>query len=258
MPKGYRYTLIDIGLVINQLMGHGYASSYSRRKFPNEYYGHLNIPPSNSKMNTVVSFEQSSTGPKAKFFKRLSRPSNGSVLNNSGSSPQSPINDASNPLDAIRFEYPFSELIVWAVLTKRQSMAKLMWQHGEQAMAKALVASRLYQALALEAADDDLDVEIFDELNSYSQNFEELSLTLLEFSYISDDDLTQHLLTASLDNWSRQTCLSLAVIANNLKFLAHPLSQVRIVYFACSFGAFFSNSTDSSVKVLPLVSGMMK
>ena len=263
MPKGYRYTLIDIGLVINQLMGHGYASSYSRRKFRNEYYGHLNIPPSHSKMNTVVSFEQQSSNiagggqanKKAKFFKRLSRPSNGSVLNNSGSSPQSPINDASNPLDAIRFEYPFSELIVWAVLTKRQSMAKLMWQHGEQAMAKALVASRLYQALALEAADDDLDVEIFDELNSYSQNFEELSLTLLEFSYISDDDLTQHLLTASLDNWSRQTCLSLAVIANNLKFLAHPLSQVRILF--PSFG-FFSNSIDSSVKVLPLVSGMMK
>ena len=31
---------------------------------------------------------------------------------------------------------------------------------------------------------------------------------------------------ASLENWSRQTCLSLAVIANNIKFLAHPLSQV--------------------------------
>ena len=88
----------------------------------------------------------------------------------------------------------------------------------------------MYQALALEAADDDLDVEIYDELNSYSQNFEDLSLTLLEFSYLSDDDLTQHLLTASLDNWSRQTCLSLAVIANNLKFLAHPLSQVRPLF----------------------------
>ena len=31
---------------------------------------------------------------------------------------------------------------------------------------------------------------------------------------------------ASLENWSRQTCLSLAVIANNIRFLAHPLSQV--------------------------------
>lgn len=81
--------------------------------------------------------------------------------------------------DEITFEYPFSELIVWAVLTKRQPMARLMWQHGEQAMAKALVASRLYQAMALEAADDDLDVEIFDELDSYSKVFEELSLQVL-------------------------------------------------------------------------------
>ena len=54
-----------------------------------------------------------------------------------------------NHLDDIHFEYPFSELMIWAVLTKRQPMARLMWQHGEQAMAKALVASRLYQGLFL-------------------------------------------------------------------------------------------------------------
>ena len=28
------------------------------------------------------------------------------------------------------FDYPFSDLIVWAVLTKRHEMAKLMWKHG--------------------------------------------------------------------------------------------------------------------------------
>ena len=72
------------------------------------------------------------------------------------------------------FEYPFSELIIWAVLTKRKEMAKLMWQHGEQAMAKALVASRLCQAMANEAADDDLDVEIYDELTNFGKEFEEL------------------------------------------------------------------------------------
>ena len=86
-------------------------------------------------------------------------------------------------------------------------------------MNSILVAARLYQSLALEAADDDLDVEIYDELDSYSKLFEDFSLQLLDFCYQADDDLTQHLLTASLENWSRQTCLSLAVIANNLKFL---------------------------------------
>ena len=102
-----------------------------------------------------------------------------------------------NRLDDIKFDFPFSDLMIWAVLTKRQSMARLMWQHGEQAMAKALVASRLYQAMAMEAADDDLDVEIYDELDSYSKIFEDLSLQLLEFCYQSDDDLTQHLLTGN-------------------------------------------------------------
>ena len=43
------------------------------------------------------------------------------------------------------------------------------------------------------------------------------ALSLLDYCYHLDDDLTQHLMTASLDNWSRKTCLSLAVIANNLR-----------------------------------------
>lgn len=38
------------------------------------------------------------------------------------------------------FAQPFNELLIWSVLTKRQDMAKLMWQHGEEALAKALVA----------------------------------------------------------------------------------------------------------------------
>ena len=35
--------------------------------------------------------------------------------------------------DSYTFPYPFSELIIWAVLTKRKEMARLMWQHGESA-----------------------------------------------------------------------------------------------------------------------------
>ena len=49
---------------------------------------------------------------------------------------------------------------------------------------------------------------------------------MLEHCYQQDDGLAKQLLTASLENWSRQTCLSLAVLANNRKFLAHPLSQI--------------------------------
>ena len=49
------------------------------------------------------------------------------------------------------------------------------------------------------------------------QEFDQLALSLLDTCYKLDDDLTQHLLTASLDNWSRKTCLSLAIISRNLQ-----------------------------------------
>lgn len=34
------------------------------------------------------------------------------------------------------FKYPYSELMVWAVLLRRQRMAKLMWQLGDENLAK--------------------------------------------------------------------------------------------------------------------------
>ena len=37
MPKGYWYTLIDIGNVINMLMGGGFKCSYTRRRFRRIY-----------------------------------------------------------------------------------------------------------------------------------------------------------------------------------------------------------------------------
>ena len=40
------------------------------------------------------------------------------------------------------FKYPFNDLLLWAVLTQRHELAKCMWNHGEEAMAKALVAIR--------------------------------------------------------------------------------------------------------------------
>jgi len=76
--------------------------------------------------------------------------------------------------DTPLFDYPFNELLIWAVLTKRQQMALLMWQHGEEALAKALVALKLYKAMAHEAAEDDLETEVYDELRGYGKEFENI------------------------------------------------------------------------------------
>lgn len=124
------------------------------------------------------------------------------------------------------FPFPFNELLIWAVLTKRQQMAHLMWTHGEEALAKSLVACKLYKAMAHEAADDDLDTEIYDELRNYAKEFEQKGLRLLDFCYRQDAEKTQKLLTCELTSWSNQSCLSLAVAANHRAILAHPCSQV--------------------------------
>lgn len=124
------------------------------------------------------------------------------------------------------FEFPFNELLIWAVLTKRQEMGILMWAHGEESLAKSLVATKLYKAMAHEAAEDDLDTEIYDELKTYAKDFEAKGMKLLDFCYRIDAERAQRLLTCELHSWSNQSCLSLAVAANHRALLAHPCSQV--------------------------------
>lgn len=53
-----------------------------------------------------------------------------------------------------------------------------------------------------------------------------LALELLDYCYRQDDDQAQQLLTVEMQNWSGQTCLSLAVAANHRALIAHPLSQI--------------------------------
>ncbi|XP_076047574.1 transient receptor potential cation channel, subfamily M isoform X4 [Oratosquilla oratoria] len=210
IPRDYHYTLIDIGLVINKLMGGAFRSTYTRRKFRIIYNHVLCRSPKQLNRNNSSIFV---TGK--------------SLLNMSHPSPQSNSSHSHND-NEYEFEYPFSELLVWAVLTKRQGLAMLMWQHGEEALAKALIAAKLYKALAHEAADDDLEAEVYEELRGYAKEFENLALEVLGYCYQQDDDRAHQLLTYELKNWSKQTCLSLAVTVNHRALLSHPCCQILL------------------------------
>ncbi|XP_020300486.1 transient receptor potential cation channel trpm isoform X4 [Pseudomyrmex gracilis] len=217
IPRGYMYTLHDIGLVINKLMGGAYRAQYTRRRFRVIYTkvmkrsggAHQQHMHRNSCVPTCNTRYYAGSGSKS------------DSLTMSLLAETLPANR-----DTPLFDYPFNELLIWAVLTKRQQMALLMWQHGEEALAKALVALKLYKAMAHEAAEDDLETEVYDELRGYGKEFENIALELLDYCYRQDDDQTQQLLTSELQNWSGQTCLSLAVTANHRPLLAHPCSQI--------------------------------
>lgn len=60
------------------------------------------------------------------------------------------------------------------------------------------------------------------QLRILADEFRDCSLELLSHCYDQDDSKTMRLLTAELSHWGNHTCLSLAVIANNKRFLAHP------------------------------------
>ena len=124
------------------------------------------------------------------------------------------------------FRQPFNELLVWSVLTKRHSMAKLMWQYGEETLAKALIAHNLYRAMAIEAKDDAaLELEKA-ELKNYSAEFGQEAYELLDYCYRQDNGRAQELLTTEMPNWSYRTCLCLAFTGHHCKLLAHPCAQL--------------------------------
>ncbi|GAB6029581.1 hypothetical protein CHUAL_005324 [Chamberlinius hualienensis] len=185
----HRVTLLEIGLVIEKLMGGAYQSRYRSREFRARY--------------EAIKRAEGSTHC------------------------ETPLSDATikKPDD---FACPYNELLLWAVLMKRQQMALFMFQREEEALAKALVAMKLYKSMAHEAAQDDLETEISENFKSYSQEFEKLALELLDYCYRQNDFIAMQMLTYELNTWGNQTCLTLAVAANHVQLLAHPCCQILL------------------------------
>ncbi|ODN05967.1 Transient receptor potential cation channel trpm [Orchesella cincta] len=136
---------------------------------------------------------------------------------------------ADREIQSQTFLQPFDDLFIWAVITKRHEMSKLLWPHGQGALAKALVAVKLNKYLAgeinaLEKSFTNVSVEYV----NYSEEWENLALSLLDSCYRSDGKLARQLLTMELECFSKQTCLSLAVFAQHRMLLGHPCCQLLL------------------------------
>uniref|UniRef100_A0A8D0CX64 Transient receptor potential cation channel subfamily M member 3 n=1 Tax=Sander lucioperca TaxID=283035 RepID=A0A8D0CX64_SANLU len=202
LPPDYRISLIDIGLVIEYLMGGAYRCNYTRKRFRTLYHNLF--------------------GPK-----RDDMPIRRGRQKTTRKREEEVDIDLDDP-EINHFPFPFHELMVWAVLMKRQKMALFFWQHGEEAMAKALVACKLCKAMAHEASENDMVDDISQELNHNSREFCQLAVELLDQSYKQDEQMAMKLLTYELKNWSNATCLQLAVAAKHRDFIAHTCSQMLL------------------------------
>uniref|UniRef100_A0A672NRP6 Transient receptor potential cation channel subfamily M member 1-like n=1 Tax=Sinocyclocheilus grahami TaxID=75366 RepID=A0A672NRP6_SINGR len=212
LPPDYQITLIDIGLVLEYLMGGAYRCHYTRKSFRtlyNNLYG-LKRP----KALKLLGMEDDDPRPKGKKKMKKKKEEEIDI-------------DFDDP-EVSRFQYPFHELMVWAVLMKRQRMALFLWQRGEEAMAKALVACKLYKAMAHESSRSELVDDISQDLDNNSKEFGQLAYELLDQSYKHDEQVAMKLLTYELKNWSNSTCLKLAVAAKHRDFIAHTCSQMLL------------------------------
>nr|XP_055058387.1 transient receptor potential cation channel subfamily M member 1a isoform X1 [Misgurnus anguillicaudatus] len=212
LPPDYQITLIDIGLVLEYLMGGAYRCKYTRKSFRtlyNNLYG-LKRP----KALKLLGMEDDDPRPKGKRKMKKKKEEEIDI-------------DVDDP-EVSRFQYPFHELMVWAVLMKRQKMALFLWQRGEEAMAKALVACKLYKAMAHESSRSELVDDISQDLDNNSKEFGQLAYELLDQSYKHDEQVAMKLLTYELKNWSNSTCLKLAVAAKHRDFIAHTCSQMLL------------------------------
>ncbi|XP_048847692.1 transient receptor potential cation channel subfamily M member 3 isoform X2 [Brienomyrus brachyistius] len=212
LPPDYRISLIDIGLVIEYLMGGAYRCNYTRKRFRTLY--HNLFGPKRPKALKLLGMEDDMPIRRGRQKTTRKREEEVDI-------------DLDDP-EINHFPFPFHELMVWAVLLKRQKMALFFWQHGEEAMAKALVACKLCKAMAHEASENDMVDDISQELNRNSREFGQLAVELLDQSYKQDEQMAMKLLTYELKNWSNATCLQLAVAAKHRDFIAHTCSQMLL------------------------------
>ncbi|KAM4746748.1 transient receptor potential cation channel subfamily M member 1 isoform 3-T3 [Rhinophrynus dorsalis] len=211
LPPDYHVSLIDIGLVLEYLMGGAYRCHYTRKSF-RTLYNNL-FGPKRPKALKLLGMEDDEPPSKGKKKKKKK---------------EEEIDiDVDDP-EVSRFQYPFHELMVWAVLMKRQKMALFLWQRGEETMAKALVACKLYKSMAHESSESELVDDISQDLDNNSKDFGQLAVELLDQSYKHDEQVAMKLLTYELKNWSNSTCLKLAVAAKHRDFIAHTCSQMLL------------------------------
>uniref|UniRef100_A0A8C5EJG4 Transient receptor potential cation channel subfamily M member 3-like n=1 Tax=Gouania willdenowi TaxID=441366 RepID=A0A8C5EJG4_GOUWI len=229
LPPDYRISLIDIGLVIEYLMGGAYRCNYTRKRFRTLYHNLFGPKRVSEISSSSILAQQRSSPSNGASVLHVTTTANVSIGRQKTTKKREEEVDIDlDDPEINHFPFPFHELMVWAVLMKRQKMALFFWQHGEEAMAKALVACKLCKAMAHEASENDMVDDISQELNHNSREFGQLAVELLDQSYKQDEQMAMKLLTYELKNWSNATCLQLAVAAKHRDFIAHTCSQMLL------------------------------
>uniref|UniRef100_A0A4W6FW32 non-specific serine/threonine protein kinase n=1 Tax=Lates calcarifer TaxID=8187 RepID=A0A4W6FW32_LATCA len=224
LPIGYRLSLIDIGLVIEYLIGGAYRSTYTRKHFRAAYsrlqdkVSSDRLIPSSSRGRSLQDLQFFRTAQPYKCKEQdVSPGSSGEITLSPG------LDDA-----PLLVPFNFNDLFVWAVLQQRQQMALFLWQHGEEALARATVACKLYRSMAFEARQSSFDDNIAERFKAYSLEFGQLAVDVLDCAFRQNEQMAMKLLTSEMEAWSHFTCLQMAVSSCHRPFVSHSCTQTLL------------------------------
>ncbi|KAM5298373.1 transient receptor potential cation channel subfamily M member 6 [Ctenodactylus gundi] len=241
--SGYRITLVDIGLVIEYLIGGAYRSSYTRKAFRILYNSLCRKHKRSSSLAQSLfqhpfhqrhSLENRAESAESTLHSQFFRTAQPYKLKEKSGVPHKSRKKSKEKQDILDdakstgFPYPYNDLLVWAVLMKRQKMAMFFWQHGEEATVKAVIACILYRAMAHEAKESNMMDDTSEELKSYSKQFGQLALDVLDKAFKQNEPMAMKLLTYELKNWSNSTCLKLAASGGLCPFVSHSCTQMLL------------------------------
>uniref|UniRef100_A0A3B5MBF8 non-specific serine/threonine protein kinase n=1 Tax=Xiphophorus couchianus TaxID=32473 RepID=A0A3B5MBF8_9TELE len=225
LPTGYRLSLIDMGLVIEYLIGGAYRSTYTRKNFRAAYSRIHRRYSSDSFINQRrgMSLKKSRSLQDLHFF-RTAQPYKSKFLCDTF---------LVESLDFCRTTllpctFNSNDLFVWAVLQQRQQMALFLWQHGEEALARAIVGCKLYRSMAFEVRQSNMDDNVAERFQSYSLEFGQLAVDVLDCAFQQNEQMAMKLLTSEMEAWSHFTCLQLAVSSCHRPFVSHSCTQTLL------------------------------
>ncbi|XP_057687570.1 transient receptor potential cation channel subfamily M member 6 isoform X2 [Corythoichthys intestinalis] len=235
LPLAYRLSLIDIGLVIEYLIGGAYRSTYTRKHFRTAY-NRLQNKESRRVSTSSLSRQkkgmkpnsQRSGSPQEPHFFRTAQPykcKDQHVPDGTREKGVWPSGLCETPLV---FSFNFNDVFVWAVLQQRQQMAMFLWQHGEEALARATVACKMYRSMAFKARQSSTDDHIAERFKAYSLEFGQLAENVLNCAFRQNEKMAMKLLTSEMEAWSHFTSLQMAVSSCHRPFVSHSCTQTLL------------------------------
>lgn len=234
LPISYRLSLIDMGLVIEYLIGGAYRSTYTRKHFRAAY---SRMQDKEARRGSSASLSKhrrglmpTSTGRSLQdlHFFRTAQPYKRKDQDASPESSQEITPSPSLADASVLVSFNFNDLFVWAVLQQRQQMALFLWQHGEEALARATVACKLYRSMACEARQSSMDDNITERFKTYSLEFGQLAVNVLDCAFRQNEQMAMKLLTSEMEAWSHFTCLQMAVSSCHRPFVSHSSTQTLL------------------------------